>query len=87
MQIYTESHRGGEIWDQFSSSKFDIDKIELDSLIQRMRDSGISEEDMGYVDARYRGVSWEELAAKHGGTPDKYRKRVRRIYDRLILGG
>jgi hypothetical protein len=84
--IEGESHRGDEIWDEFSSTKFSSDKIELDSIIQRMHDSGISEEDMGYVEARYRGVSWEDLAAKNGGTPDKYRKRVRRIYEKLAAG-
>lgn len=81
-----ESLGDENIWDEFSSTKFSSDKIELDAIIQRMLDSGISEEDMGYVEARHRGVSWEELAVKHGGTPDKYRKRVRRIYDKLAAG-
>jgi DNA-directed RNA polymerase specialized sigma24 family protein len=81
-----ESLGDENIWDEFSSTKFSSDKIELDAIIQRMLDSGISEEDMGYVEARYRGVSWEDLAAKNGGTPDKYRKRVRRIYEKLATG-
>jgi DNA-directed RNA polymerase specialized sigma24 family protein len=81
-----ESLTGEDIWDEFSSTKFSNDKIELDSIIQRMHDSGISEEDMGYVEARYRGVTWEELAAKPGDKPDKYRKRVRRIFDKLAAG-
>jgi DNA-directed RNA polymerase specialized sigma24 family protein len=82
-----EGLRGEDIWDDLSATKFGSDKVELDSIIQRMRDSGISDEDMGYVEARYSGVSWEELAERHGGSPDKYRKRVRRIYDKLTVGG
>jgi DNA-directed RNA polymerase specialized sigma24 family protein len=84
--VQAESLGGEDIWDEFSSTKFSSDKIELDSIIQRMLDLGVSEEDMGYVEARYRGVTWEELAAKPGEKPDKYRKRVRRIFDKLAAG-
>lgn len=74
-----------ENWDAVGSTNFEMDKLELVSLTARLEAFGISEEDKAYINALYHGYTYEELAQQHGGTADKYRKRLKRVFDKLQL--
>ncbi|WP_027873402.1 hypothetical protein [Spongiibacter marinus] len=85
LPVTIERELGQEIenWDAVGSTPFEMDKLELVSLMARLEAFGISDEDKAYIDALYHGYSYEDLAKKHGGTEGKYRKRLKRVFDKL----
>lgn len=83
VKIEREFGRKFENWDAVGSTPFAMDKLELVSLTERLDELGVSDEDKTYIDALYHGYTYEELAQQHGGTADKYRKRLKRVFEKL----
>ena len=72
-----------EIWDTLTTTDVGDDPIEFALVMKWIYENGVGAEDIGYIKAFTEGVTWEEMAKTYGGTPDKYRKRVRRVLDRF----
>lgn len=61
---------------------FEMDLQRLDDLLHKR---GISQDEIQIIKARLNGYSYQDLASKHGGTADKYRKIVKRAIERSGL--
>jgi DNA-directed RNA polymerase specialized sigma24 family protein len=72
-----------ENWDAVGSTSFEMNKILVASYIERLEALKVSKEDMIYIEAYYSGQSYKEMADEHGGDPDKYRKRLKRVLEKL----
>lgn len=71
-----------DYWDQHLShteSLASLDEERVDSLLSA---NGLSGEDIVLIKRKLEGWSFVDLAAQHGGTADKYRRRIRRALDK-----
>ncbi|MET4028332.1 hypothetical protein ABIE59_003878 [Marinobacter sp. MBR-99] len=71
-----------DYWDQHLShteSLASLDEERVDSLLSA---NGLSGEDIVLIKRKLEGWSFVDLAAQHGGTADKYRRRIQRALDK-----
>jgi len=71
-----------DYWDQHlshSASLTSLDEGRVDSLLSA---KGLSGEDIILIKRKLAGWSFVDLAAQHGGTADKYRRRIQRALDK-----
>ncbi|MGF2734486.1 hypothetical protein [Marinobacter sp. DUT-1] len=80
--IDSELADDSDYWDQHLShteSLASLDEERVDSLLSA---KGLSGEDIVLIKRKLEGWSFVDLAAQHGGTADKYRRRIRRALDK-----
>ena len=56
--------------------------LELGDLLEKVH-SHMSDEEREAADLRGQGLSWDEVAARLGGSPDSHRKRLDRAFQRI----
>lgn len=74
VEYLTESHRVASTVEQ---------DAELAKLEQHSSAKGLSELEVKYLTEHFFGNTYVEIAAKYGGTSDKYRKIVKRALEKL----
>lgn len=80
--IDSELADDSDYWDQHlshSESLTSLDEERVDSLLSA---KGLSGEDIILIKRKLAGWSFVDLAAQHGGTADKYRRRIQRALDK-----
>lgn len=71
-----------DYWDQHLSHKGGLDSLDEERIDSLLLAKGVSTEDIDLIKQNLSGWSFVDLAAEHGGTADKYRRRIQRALEK-----
>ncbi|WP_166267125.1 hypothetical protein [Marinobacter caseinilyticus] len=80
--IDTEGADDSEFWDQHVSHGENLGSVDDKRVDSLLTAKGVSGEDLELIKRNLAGWSFVDLAAEHGGTADKYRRRIQRALDK-----
>jgi hypothetical protein len=80
--IDSELADDSDYWDQHLSHNDGLDSLDDERIDSLLLAKGVSAEDIDLIKRNLSGWSFVDLAAEHGGTADKYRRRIQRALDK-----
>ncbi|WP_226611463.1 hypothetical protein [Marinobacter nauticus] len=80
--IESERADDSDYWDQHLSHTENLASLDNDRVDALLAAKGLSGEEIDLIKRNLAGWSFVDLAAEHGGTSDKYRRRIKRALDK-----
>lgn len=76
----------GDFWDQhIDAHEYETDALDVDKVDALLVARGLKEKEIFFMKRRLENMSWVDMAATYGDSPDKYRRLVERACIRTNL--